>query len=245
MRRRELVLLLGGAMTAARALRAQQKAMPVIGFLHFASPGRCTVCGRVPPGAERDRLCRSTTRNDRRPLGGVSLGSPARIGRRSCRREGRRDRGGRPPFGTRGEECTLDDPYRLLQRRPGRGGSGRWSRSAGRQPHGREPPHVELMAKRLELLSELVPQAGVIALLVNPNDANAERIIKDVQEAARAKGVQLAILKAGSEREIDAAFPSLVQLQAGGLVVGTDPFFFSRREQLVALASRHALRAIY
>jgi putative ABC transport system substrate-binding protein len=80
---------------------------------------------------------------------------------------------------------------------------------------------VELMAKRLELLSELVPQAKVIALLVNPNDVNAERIIGDVQEAARAKGVQLHVLKAGSESEIDAAFPSLVQLQAGGLVVGT------------------------
>jgi putative ABC transport system substrate-binding protein len=104
---------------------------------------------------------------------------------------------------------------------------------------------VELMAKRLELLSELVPQAGMIAVLVNPNDANAERIIRDVQEAARARGVQLHVLKAGSESEIDAAFPSLVQLQAGGLVVGTDPFFNSRREQLVALASRHAVPAIY
>jgi putative ABC transport system substrate-binding protein len=104
---------------------------------------------------------------------------------------------------------------------------------------------VELMGKRLELLSELVPQAGMIALLVNPNDANAERIIKGVQEAARAKGVQLHVLKAGSESEIDAAFPALVQLQAGRLVVGTDPFFFSRRKQLVALASRHAVPAIY
>jgi len=104
---------------------------------------------------------------------------------------------------------------------------------------------VELMAKRLELLSELVPQAGMIALLVNQNDANAERIIKDVQEAARAKGVQLPVLKAGSESEIDAAFPALVQLHAGGLVVGTDPFFNSRREQLVALAARHAVPAIY
>jgi len=104
---------------------------------------------------------------------------------------------------------------------------------------------VELMAKRLELLSELVPQAGMIALLVNQNDANAERIIKDVQEAARAKGVQLHVLKAGSESEIDAAFPALVQRQAGGLVVGTDPFFNSRREQLVSLAARHTVPAIY
>jgi putative tryptophan/tyrosine transport system substrate-binding protein len=103
----------------------------------------------------------------------------------------------------------------------------------------------ELMAKRLELLSELVPEARVIALLVNPNYANTERIIRDVQEAARAKGAQLPILKAGTEIEIDAAFATLVPLQAGALVVGADPFFDSRREQLVALASRHAVPAIY
>jgi len=95
------------------------------------------------------------------------------------------------------------------------------------------------------LLSELVPQARVIALLVNPNNANAEPMMRDVQEAARAKGLQLPILKAGSESEIDAAFATLVQLQAGALVVSTDPFFFSRRDQLVALASRHAVPAIY
>ena len=101
------------------------------------------------------------------------------------------------------------------------------------------------MPKRLELLSELVPQAKVIALLVNPNNSLAERMMRDVQEAARAKGVQLDILKAGTESEIDAAFASLVQLHAGALLVGSDPFFFSRREQLVALASRHAVPAIY
>jgi putative ABC transport system substrate-binding protein len=104
---------------------------------------------------------------------------------------------------------------------------------------------VELMAKRLELLSELVPQARVIALLVNPNIVAAERMMRDVQEAARAKGVQLHILTATTDSEIDAAFASLVQLQAGALVVGADPFFASRREQLVALASRHAVPAIY
>ena len=104
---------------------------------------------------------------------------------------------------------------------------------------------TELNPKRLELLSELVPQARVIALLVNPNNPLAERVMRDVQEAARAKGVQLHILKAGTESEIDAAFATLVQLHAGALLVGSDPFFFSRREQLVALAARHAVPAIY
>ena len=104
---------------------------------------------------------------------------------------------------------------------------------------------VDLMPKRLELLLELVPQATVIALLVNPKGLYAERIVPVVQEAARAKGVQLPILQAGSESQIDAAFASLVELRAGGLLAGGDPFFSSRREQLVALASRHAVPAIY
>jgi putative ABC transport system substrate-binding protein len=104
---------------------------------------------------------------------------------------------------------------------------------------------TELMPKRRELLSELAPQAGTIALLVNPNNASAEPQIRGVEEAARAKGVQLRILKASTESEIDAAFATLVQLQTGALVVGTDPFFYSRREQLVALASRHAVPAVY
>ncbi len=105
--------------------------------------------------------------------------------------------------------------------------------------------NVELTPKRLELLSELVPQARVIAFLVNPNSPQTEGVIRDVQEAARAKGMQLDILKAGTENEIDAAFATLVQLQAGALVVQADSFFGSRREQLVALTSRHAVPAVY
>ena len=84
-----------------------------------------------------------------------------------------------------------------------------------------------------------------MALLVNPNYANTERIIREVQEAARAKRLLLHTLKAGTESEIDAAFATLVELHAGALVVASDSFFGSRREQLVALASRHAVPAIY
>jgi ABC-type uncharacterized transport system substrate-binding protein len=102
---------------------------------------------------------------------------------------------------------------------------------------------TELMPKRFELLSELVPQAGVFALLVNPNNPNAEPMIRDVQKAARARGVQLNILNASSESEIDAAFTSLVQQHAGALVVGADAFFGSQLDQLVALAARHAVPA--
>jgi ABC-type uncharacterized transport system substrate-binding protein len=85
----------------------------------------------------------------------------------------------------------------------------------------------------------------MIALLVNPNNLLAEGMIRDVQKAANAKGVQLTILKAGRESEIDAAFATLVQTQAGALVVGTDALFGGWHEQLVALASRHAVPAIF
>ena len=103
----------------------------------------------------------------------------------------------------------------------------------------------DLTAKRLELLTELVPRARMLALLVNPNHAAAERVVREVQEAARTKGLQLHVLKARSESEVDAAFASLVQLRPGALVVASDPFLSSRREQIVALASRHAVPASY
>jgi putative ABC transport system substrate-binding protein len=101
------------------------------------------------------------------------------------------------------------------------------------------------MPKLLELVCELVPRAKVIAMLVNPNNPNTGRYIEGVQQAARAKGVQLPILKAANESEIDAAFASLVQLKAGALIKGADAFFTNRREQLVALAARYAVPAIY
>ena len=90
---------------------------------------------------------------------------------------------------------------------------------------------AELNSKRFELLSEMVPQANVMALLVNPNNPSTERVIQAVQEAAQAKGVQLHILRASSETEIDAAFAALVQQQAGALLVASDPFLGSRREK--------------
>jgi putative tryptophan/tyrosine transport system substrate-binding protein len=103
----------------------------------------------------------------------------------------------------------------------------------------------ELHPKRLELLSELVPQAKVIALLVNPTIQANERMMPAMQEAAQAKGVQLLVLKASTESEINGAFASLVHRQAGALIVSSDAFFFSRREQIVALASDLSVPAIY
>jgi putative ABC transport system substrate-binding protein len=104
---------------------------------------------------------------------------------------------------------------------------------------------AELDPKRRDLLSELVPQARVIAMIENPTRANAESMTENVQKAARAKGMQLVVVKASTETEIDAAFANLAQLHVGALLVGSDPFFNIRREQLVTLASRHAIPAMY
>ena len=104
---------------------------------------------------------------------------------------------------------------------------------------------VELTAKKLDLITELVPRAAAVAFLVNPEYPNTERIIQDTQQAARTKGVQLHVLKAANDAALDNAFSALVELHAGALLLGSDSFFFSRREQIVALASRLAIPAIY
>jgi putative ABC transport system substrate-binding protein len=105
--------------------------------------------------------------------------------------------------------------------------------------------NVELVAKRLELLQELVPAANLIAVLVNPTDSNAETTLKSLRAAARDLRLQLHVLRASTEREIDDAFAALSQLKAGGVVIGPDVFFNTRSEQLGALASRHGVAAIY
>jgi putative ABC transport system substrate-binding protein len=104
---------------------------------------------------------------------------------------------------------------------------------------------LELASKRLELLHEVLPLTNVMALLVNPTNVLTESLSKDVQAAARTLGVQLHVLHASSERDFDSVFQSVVRLRTGGLVIGGDAFFNSRSDQLAALALRHAVPAIY
>jgi putative ABC transport system substrate-binding protein len=106
--------------------------------------------------------------------------------------------------------------------------------------------NFEIAPKRLQLLHELVPSISVMALLTNPaNPALAETATKEVQAAARTLGLELHVLNASSEHDIDGAFARLVQIRAGGLVIGPDTFFNSRVEQLAALALQHSVPAIY
>ena len=249
MRRRDFIIVLAGAMAAwPLAGRAQQKAMPVIGVLSATSSS--TSSGPFM-GAFRQGL---------REAGYVE-GQNLAIEYRWA--EGHYDRlpalaadlvgrkvdlimASTPPSALAAKSATSTIPivFRSGADPVADGLVASLARPGGNLT-GVSFVADELTAKRLELLSELVPRAGVIALLMNPNNATAERVIRDVQEAARTKGLQLHVLKASSESEIDTAFASLVQLQAGALVVSADPFLSSRREQLVALASRRAVPSIY
>jgi putative tryptophan/tyrosine transport system substrate-binding protein len=102
-----------------------------------------------------------------------------------------------------------------------------------------------VVSKRVELLRELAPNASAIAYLVNPANPEAEAETKDVSAAAGALGFELHVLNASSEREIDAAFATLIQLHSGALLTGSDPLLFSRGNQIAALSIRHAVPAIF
>jgi putative ABC transport system substrate-binding protein len=105
--------------------------------------------------------------------------------------------------------------------------------------------NVDLIAKRLELLHELVPKADTVAVLLNPNSAYTEPETRHAQAAALSAQVQVLLLTASNESEITSAFGSLLQQKVGALIVSADPFFTSHRDQVVALAARHAIPTIY
>jgi len=248
MTRRELISLLAGALMAPRALCAQQKAIPVIGFLNGTSPDAAAPF----VAAFRQGL------NESGYVDGQNAAIEYRFG------EGRDDRlpalvadlvgrnvdvivaaGGAPlALAAKSATSTLPIVFTGVGDPVALGLVASLARPGGNVT-GFSLLSVELTPKRLELVSELVPWAGVIALLVNPNNPQTEGVVRDVQEAARAKRVELPVLKAGVDSEIDAAFASLVQQQAGALVVQADAFFTSRRGKLVALAARKGVPAIY
>jgi putative ABC transport system substrate-binding protein len=243
-----MFLLLGGAVATARTARAQQKAMPVIGFLSARPAG----VSAPLVAAFRQGLSEA----------GYTEGQNVAIEYRWA--DGRYDRlpalaadlvgrkvdvivaSGGPPSARAAQIATATIPITfVVGTDPVELGLVASLARPGGNLTGVSMQMTELNAKRLELLSELVPQARVIALLVNPNYPGAEGIMREVQEAARATGVQILILKARTEGEIDAAFTILVQRHVVALVVGNDSFFDSRIEQFVALAGRDAVSAIY
>jgi putative ABC transport system substrate-binding protein len=251
MRRRDLLVVLGGVAIAwPGAARAQQRAMPVIGYLSsFSPPPNLADLARGPvhqglgetgyvEGQNMTFEYRWAESNyDRLPALAADLVSRkvdviVTIG------------GTVPALAAKSATSAIPIVFTSVSDPVGVSLAASLARPGGNVT-GFSNIAAQLTPKLLELVSEAVPQADVTALLVNPNNPTAEPVIRGVQEAARAKGVKLAVLKAGTGGEIDAAFASLAQLKAGALVVDADSFLSSRRGQLVALASRDAVPAIY
>jgi putative ABC transport system substrate-binding protein len=248
MRRREFITLLGGAAVAwPLATRAQQPVMPVVGFLSSRSP----------------RESASVVTGFRQGLkeAGYREGQNVHIAFRWA--EGQFDQlpalaaelveiqvavilaAGGTVTGLAAKGATSTIPIVCIGTDPDKVGLVASLSRPGGNVTGISPLSWPLGAKRLGLLRELVPRAAVIAVLINPNSPVAEMESEEIQAAARATGQQIHILHASSESGIDAAFTNLVQQRVGALLVGADPFFDSRRNQLVALAARHAVPTIY
>jgi putative tryptophan/tyrosine transport system substrate-binding protein len=248
MRRRKFITLLGGAAAWPLATRAQQAALPVVGYISAGSPGLHTLAALRQSLAEAgyvdgrnmtieshsaegqyDRLPAMAAELVRRQVAIiVASPTPAALAVKAATKS--------IPilFG------VTDDPVKLglvaSLARPGGNATGVNFYIA----------EFGLSAKRLGLLRELVPQATHIAALVNPKNAEtAEAVTKDVTAAGSAIGAQIEVVHASDIGEIEAAFTTFVRNRADALLVGTDPFFYSRRLQLATLAARHAIPAVY
>jgi len=225
MRRRELMLLLVGMMTATRALRAQQKAMPVIGYLSAGSPDfrlaafrqglnetgyaegqNVAIEYRWAPG-QYDQLPALAADLVRRQVTVIAaVGIP-------------------PTFAAKAATSTIPIAF-LAGVDPVEFGIITSLNRPGGNITGIAILTADLAGKRLQLLHELVPAVAVIGLLVNPTDpAATESEARNLQDAARSLGLQLHIMPASTSSEIDSAFETFVELRAGALVVSTDPLF--------------------
>src|SRR5215831_5568353 len=249
MRRRELIALAGGAAVAwPLAVRAQQKAMPVVGYLASATP---EVNIQLLPAflsglSETGWVEGQNVAIEYRWAEDHYERLPALAAELVSRNVEVIVSTGGTPGALAAKNATSTIPIIFITGGdPVEQGLVASLARPGGNLTGVTLLIVELTSKRLELISELVPRTRVIALLANPRNPAVETIIRNVQNAARTKELGFRVLNAGTEGEIDAAFSSFVQLQAGVLIVGSDPFFYSQRDQIVALAERHAVAAVY
>jgi putative ABC transport system substrate-binding protein len=245
--RRELTTLLGGAAAAwPLAARAQQPAMPVVGFLNSGSPASfdyraaafrqgLSEAGYVEgknvaieyrwAEGHNNRLRAMASDLVRRQVAVIVANSPGVVAAKALTKT-------IPIVFSTGTDPIASGFVTSLNR-PGGNLTGVYFLSA------------DLEAKRMGLLHELVPAAATIAVLLNPTYLNFETQTKEVEEAARILGLRIQVLRASTEQELDAAFASLAQLQAKALLVGADPLFNNLYVKIVALAARHAVPAIY
>jgi putative ABC transport system substrate-binding protein len=249
MRRRNVIALLGGAAAWPFAARAQQSALPVIGFLNTASSDttadflRAFRQGLKDTGyveGENVAIAYRWAENqfDRLPELAADL---------VRRKVGVIAATGGPPSTLAAKAATTTIPIVfVVAEDPVRLGLVASLAPAGGNVTGINFLSTELTAKRLELLHELVPAATRVAVLVNPaNATNTETTLKDVEPAAHAIGLQIQVLNASTSREIDAAFATIARERPDALFVGTDSLFTPRRVQMVQLAARHAVPATY
>src|SRR5580698_132063 len=247
MERRSFLGLLGTAAVSLSAVaRAQQSAMPVIGYFHFASPGYTPSAAAFLQGLNESGFIEGKNvaieyrwaegRYDRMPAMAAELVARkvdliAAFG---------------PPSARAAKNATSTIPivFEVGNDAVEAGLVESLARPGGNAT-GLSILFTQLTPKRLELLCELLPTAATIALLVNPTSPTAAPSIKGAQEAAAAKAVKLLILNASTENEIDAAFALAASAKVDGLVISADPFFDSRRDQLVAPAARYRIPTIY
>ena len=248
MKRREFLTLLGGAVAWPLAARAQQPTIPVVGFLHSGSPepyaNRVSAfrkglgeAGYVEGQNVAIEFHWAAGQDDRLPDLAADL---------IRRRVAVIATPGSTTAALAAKAATTTIPIifaiaadpvamRLVAtlNRPGGNATGVSLQS------------VELVPKQLGMLRELAPGANRFVALVNPNSAFTDAVVKDLQASALALGLPIEILHAGTGREIDAAFATLVQKPGGALWISPDAFFFSRHAQIVTLAARHALPTVY
>src|SRR6478672_2528211 len=247
--RREFITLLGGAAAAwPLAARAQQAAMPVIGFLDSTSPD--TYADRLRgfrQGLKDTGYVEGETVTIEYRWAENQIDRLPKLAAELVRRQIAVIVAGAPPSTFAAKAATTTIPIVFgVGVEPVQAGLVASLARPGSNLTGINFFSTELAGKRLELLRELVPAAIRVAVLVNPaNAAIAESTLKDVEAAARAMGLQIHVLNANSSREIDAAYTTFVRERPDALFVSSSPFFTSRCVQLAQLAARHALPAIY
>jgi len=253
MRRRQFILALGGAAAASSnlwplAARAQNPAMPIVGFLHVASakPFAHIVAGFRQGLKETGTIEGQNGAIEFRWADGQIDRLPELAAELVHRQVAVLVTGGgeAPALAAKAATSTIPIVFNIGND-PVQAGLVASLNRPGGNATGVNILTTELEAKRLGLLHEMVPTASIIGHLVNPAYPPTKTNVKDVAAAARVMGLQIILVEASSESEIDSAFAAILQKRAGALLVGADPFFNGRRNQIVALAASHALPAIF